>query len=254
MNTRAKSGSLDGGAAIVTGSAQNIGRATALALAEAGAALVINARYSEEQANAVVAEIEAAGGRAIVHMADVTIPDQAEGLIATAVDVFGRLDVLVNNVAKRIAAPIVETSFEDYRAVIASILDAAFLCSKAAVPHMERQGGGAIVNIGGVSGHAGVAGRAAVAAGKAGLAGMTGSLAIELAPLNINVNCVSPGYIGTHRDGHVPRHFAEKPVPMGRTGTVEEVADMVRFLCVPEGRYVTGQTIHVAGGWHVSIA
>ncbi len=241
---------LAGAAAIVTGSARNIGRSIALTLAEAGAAVVINARHSEDLARGVVGEIEAAGGRALVHMADVTVPEQAQGLVEAAVAAFGALDILVNNVAKRIAKPITETSFEEYREVIASTLDATFLTTSAAAPHGGR---GAIVNIGGVSGHAGVANRAAVAAGKAGLAGMTGSLAIELAADQITVNCVSPGYIDTHRGGHVPTHFAEKPVPMGRMGRVEEVADMVRFLAGPSGRYVTGQTIHVAGGWHVAI-
>ena len=108
--------------------------------------------------------------------------------------------------------------------------------------------------MGGVSGHAGVANRSAVAAAKAGLAGMTGSLGIELAPQGITVNCVSPGYIDTHRDGHVPMHFQEKPVPAGRMGETNEIAAMVRFLCGPDGRYITGQTIHVAGGWHISIS
>ncbi len=245
---------LDGAAAIVTGSAQNIGRAIALSLAAAGTSVVINARTSKDAAHGVAEEITKSGGKAIVHMADVTDPDQVAGLVDAAVTGFGRLDILVNNVAARIASPIVDTSFEDWRNVIAGTLDAAFLCTRAAVPHLAVHGQGAIVNIGGVSGHAGVANRSAVAAAKAGLAGMTGSLGIELAPQGITVNCVSPGYIDTHRDGHVPMHFQQKPVPAGRMGARDEVASMVRFLCGPEGRYVTGQTIHVAGGWHISIS
>jgi 3-oxoacyl-[acyl-carrier protein] reductase len=250
----AEQSGLTGAAAIVTGSAQNIGREIAISLSSAGAAVVINARNSTDAAHAVADEINSSGGKAIVHMADVTQPDQVAGLIDAAVASFGRLDILVNNVAARIATPIADTSFEDWRNVIASTLDAAFLCTRAAVPHLAVHGHGAIVNIGGVSGHAGVANRSAVAAAKAGLAGMTGSLGIELAPQGITVNCVSPGYIDTHRGGHVPMHFQEKPVPAGRMGETGEIASMVRFLCGPEGRYVTGQTIHVAGGWHISIS
>lgn len=250
----AEQSGLNGAGAIVTGSARNIGREIALSLAGAGASVVINARTSADAAQGVADEINNSGGNAIVHMADVTDPDQAAGLIEAAVAGFGRLDILVNNVAQRIAVPIVETSFEEWRNVIAGTLDAAFLCCKAAVPHLAVHGRGAIVNIGGVSGHAGVANRSAVAAAKAGLAGMTGSLGVELAPRGITVNCVSPGYIDTHRDGHVPAHFQQKPVPAGRMGAANEVASMVRFLCGPEGRYVTGQTIHVAGGWHISIS
>ncbi|NQU72499.1 MAG: SDR family oxidoreductase [Rhodospirillales bacterium] len=245
---------LNGAVAIVTGSAQNIGRAIALSLAAAGAGIVVNARTSKDAAQGVADEINEAGGKAIVHMADVSNPDQVDSLINAAIENFGRLDILVNNVALRMAAPITETSYEDWRNVISNTLDSAFLCSRAAVPHLAVHGQGAIVNIGGVSGHAGVANRSAVAAAKAGLAGMTGSLGIELAPLGITVNCVSPGYIDTHRDGHVPVHFQQKPVPVGRKGGVNEVAAMVRFLCGPDGRYVTGQTIHVAGGWHISIS
>lgn len=250
----AEQSGLDGAAAIVTGSAQNIGREIAMSLSDAGASVIINARNSKDAAHAVADEINNAGGKAIVHMADVTQPDQVAGLIDAAMENFGRLDILVNNVAARMAAPIVDTSFEDWRNVIANTLDAAFLCTRAAVPHLAVHGQGAVVNIGGVSGHAGVANRSAVAAAKAGLAGMTGSLGIELAPQGITVNCVSPGYIDTHRDGHVPMHFQEKPVPAGRMGKTREIASMVRFLCGPDGRYVTGQTIHVAGGWHISIS
>jgi 3-oxoacyl-[acyl-carrier protein] reductase len=245
---------LTGTAAIVTGSAQNIGRAIALVLAEAGAAVLINARNSADAAQGVADEINQAGGKAIVHLADVSQPDQVDGMVEAAVASFGRLDILVNNVAARMAMPITETTYEDWRHVHSNTLDAAFLCCRAAVPHLARHGRGAIVNIGGVSGHAGVANRSAVAAAKAGLAGMTGSLAVELAPRGVTVNCVSPGYIDTHLPGHVPAHFAQKPVPAGRIGTKSEVAAMVGFLCGPDGRYVTGQTIHVAGGWHITIS
>jgi 3-oxoacyl-[acyl-carrier protein] reductase len=245
---------LDGAAAIVTGSVRGIGRAVALALAEAGVSVVINARHTADAATAVKAEVEAIGGRAIIHMADVTVPGDVRALVRSAVDAFGRLDILVNNVAHRIARPITETSYEDWRGVLSSTLDSAFLCSQAAVPHMVKQGGGAIVNIGGVSGQAGVANRSAVATAKAGLSGMTAALAVELAPLNITVNCVAPGHIAHHDRAEMSAHFKERAIPLGRSGRPEEVAAMVRLLCSPEGRYVSGDTIHVNGAWHVSIA
>ena len=246
---------LESKVAIVTGSVRGIGRATALAFAEAGASVVVNGRRSAEAAREIAGEVEEAGGRARVHLADVSDPKQAKGLVEETVEAFGRLDILVNNVAHRIAKPVVETSFEEWRDVQANTLDSAFLCIRHAVPHLIAGGGGSIVNIGGVSGHRGVKNRAAVAAAKAGLAGMTAALAVELAPHDINVNCVSPGSIDNYEvTGHVPAHFRENPIPMGRMGTVREIAAMVRHLCGPEGRYVAGQTIHVCGAWNVSIA
>ena len=241
---------LDGAVAIVTGSAKNIGRAIALQLADAGAAVVINARTSREAAEATAGEIAKRGGRAVVHLADVSIPEQVDGLVAAAVDNFGGLDLLVNNAALRRNAPVTEISYEDWREVTASILDAAFLCVRASVPHLAKGGRGAIVNIGGVAGHAGVGGRAHVVAAKAGVAGLTKGLAAELAPHNIVVNCVAPGYVHTERD-HIPPHFTERPVPLGRPAHVDEIASMVRFLCGPGARYVTGQVIHVNGGWYM---
>jgi 3-oxoacyl-[acyl-carrier protein] reductase len=122
---------LDGAVAIVTGSARNIGRAIALQLAVAGAAVVVNARTSREAAEATAGEITERGGRALVHLADVTSPEQVDSLVAAAVERFGRLDLLINNAALRRNAPVTEISYEDWREVTASILDAAFLCVRA---------------------------------------------------------------------------------------------------------------------------
>ena len=241
---------LDGAVAIVTGSARNIGRAIATRLAAAGAAVVVNARSSSEAAEETARGIEASGGKALVHMADVTDPDQVDGLVVAAIERFGRLDILVNNAALRRNAPITEISYEDWREIVASILDAAFLCCRAAVPHLGKNGRGAIVNIGGVAGHAGVGGRIHVVAAKAGIAGLTKGLADELAPQGITVNCVAPGYIATVRD-HIPPHFQTRPVPLGRPGEPDEIAQMVRYLCGSGARYVTGQVMHVNGGWYM---
>jgi 3-oxoacyl-[acyl-carrier protein] reductase len=252
MNGEAGTGELAGTAAIVTGSAKNIGRATALALAGAGAAVLINARTSKHEADAVKGEIEAAGGRAMVYMADVTREDQVQGMVDAAVAAFGRLDILINNVAARSQTPITETSLEDWRRVLTSALDSTFLCIRASVPHLATGGRGSIVNLGGVSGHAGVANRSPVATAKAGLTGMTTSLAVELAPQNIRVNCVAPGHINTANEDGVPTHFAERTAPLG-IGDVGEIAATIRFLCTPGARFITGATIHANGGWYFSI-
>ncbi len=216
--------------------------------------MAINARTSREAAEAVADEVRARGGKAIVHLADLTVPEAAEGLVAAAAEAFGRLDVLVNNISNRVAKPIGETSFAEWREVQASTVDAAFLCTRAALPHLLAHGTGAIVNIGGVSGHAGVKNRTAVAAAKAGLAGFTGALAVELAPQGVTVNCIAPGHLERPSEpGGMSAHFREKPIPVGRAGTAEEVAAMVRFLVGPNGRYITGETIHMNGAWYVSI-
>jgi len=240
---------LAGTAAIVTGSTANMGRTIALTLAEAGAAVLINSRTSAAAAKAVAGEIEAAGGRAIVHLADVTDPDQVAGMIAAVVGAFGRLDILVNNVSHRLAQPLAETALAEWRDVLSSTLDSAFLCCKAALPHLVASGRGAIVNIGGASGHAGVANRTAVAAAKTGLAGLTGALAAEYAARNVTVNCVAPGHIEhVGAPGRISQHYRDRPIPMGRAGRPEDIAAMVRHLSGPNGRYITGQTIHVNGG------
>lgn len=245
---------LAGRVAVVTGSARNIGRAIALDLAAGGAMIVVNARSSREDAEATVCAIEEAGGRAAFHLADVTIPDRAEALIEAAVGAFGRLDFLVNNVSERGETPLREMTFEHWKHVLAATLDAAFLCTRAALPHLEKSGAGAIVNIGGVASHAGMAGRAHVAAAKAGLCGMTGALAVELAPKNITVNTVVPALIDTdRRGGHIPPFYAQRPVPMGRTGRPEEIASVVRFLCGPGARFISGQSIHANGAWYVTV-
>ncbi len=244
---------LAGKVAIVTGAARNIGRAMALAFAEGGAAVTVNTKSSIAEAEAVASEIEAAGGQALVHAADVTDPEAVGGMVSETVAKFGRVDILVNNAAVRREAPFLDISLEDWREILAIILDGAFLCAKACVPHMIEQGAGTIINIGGLTGHAGATKRAHVIAAKAGVAGMTKALAHDLAEHGITANCVVPGMIETVRGTPsavdiVPAHRKTRAPLVGRLGRPEDVAAMVRHLCGPQGRYITGQTIHVNGG------
>lgn len=242
---------LSGCVAVVTGSARNIGRAIALELAAAGAAVIVNARHSGP-AEAVVTEIRARGGRAERKLADVSKPEEAAALIAAAVDHFGRLDFLVNNASVRRETDFAQLEYQEWREILAITLDGAFLCTRAALPHLIASGRGAVVNIGGLSAHTGAARRAHVVAAKAGLAGLTRALAHDLAPNAITVNCVAPGVIDTVRDpgstAGVPAHHAVHVPLTGRRGRSDEVAAAVRFLCGPDARYITGQTIHVNGG------
>jgi len=240
--------SLAGRVAVVTGSGRNIGRAIVRALAEAGAAVVVNARSNAADAEAVAREIRDAGGRATAKIADVGVPADAEGLIATAVQTFGRLDILVNNAAVRRETDFEKLDYEEWRAITGTILDGAFLCARAALPHLIAAGGGSIVNIGGLSSFTGASRRAHVIAAKAGLVGLTRALAHDLAPHGVTVNCVAPGMIDTSRRGPEPGHHSAHAPLVGRRGTPEEIAAVVRFLCGPEARYITGQTLHANGG------
>ncbi|HEX2215587.1 MAG TPA: 3-oxoacyl-ACP reductase FabG [Xanthobacteraceae bacterium] len=240
---------LAGKVAIVTGAGRNIGRAIALDLAAAGAAVVVNARTNRAEAEAVVGVIEQAGGRAVVCLGDVADARIAERLATTATEKFGRIDMLINNAALRRESPFTTMSFEEWRQVTGLILDGAFHCVKAALPHLKRSGAGTIINIGGVSAHTGARDRAHVVTAKAGLVGMTRALAHDLGGDGITVNCVVPGLIDTARaSGPVPSHHQAHHTLVGRKGASEEVAAMVRFLCGPQARYITGQAIQVNGG------
>ena len=240
---------LEGRVALVTGGARNIGRAIVLALAEAGAAVIVNARTSRPEAEAVAAEVGAAGGRAMAHLCDVTDESGVAAMVAAGVKRFGRLDILVNNAAVRDVTKIDDIDLATWRYVTGIILDGAFICTKACLPPIREAGGGTIINIGGMSGHTGAAGRPHVVAAKLGLVGLGRALAHDLAPDNITVNTVVPGLIETVVEGSSGTGTVHKrQTLLGRRGQPEEVAAVVRFLCGPDGRYVTGQEWHVNGG------
>jgi 3-oxoacyl-[acyl-carrier protein] reductase len=239
---------LDGRVAVVTGSARNIGAAIARALADAGAAVVVNAKSSTADAEGIARDIRDRGGRAIATMADVGTPEGARALVASAVDAFGRLDILVNNAASRREVDFAQLDYQEWRDIIGTILDGAYLCAHAALPHLISAGGGSIVNIGGLSSFTGASRRAHVIAAKAGLVGLTRALAHDLSPHGVTVNCIAPGLIETARRGPEPSHHAKHQTLVGRRGTPDDIAALVRFLCGPRARYITGQTLHANGG------
>jgi 3-oxoacyl-[acyl-carrier protein] reductase len=236
-----------GHVALITGGVRRIGRATALALAADGADLVLHARASREEAEAVAREVEALGRRALVLLADVTEEPAVEAMFAAIDRAFGRLDILVNNAALRGEDHFTEMSFARWKEITGVILDGAFLCSRAALRRMAPRGYGRIVSMGGVSAHLGAGGRAHVGAAKAGLVGLTRALAVEYAAQGITVNCVIPGRIGGRRAAGAGKGIAGTPI-VGREGVPEDVAEIVRLLCRPATSFVTGQSVHVNGG------
>jgi 3-oxoacyl-[acyl-carrier protein] reductase len=241
---------LNGKIAIVTGAGRNIGRAIALALAADGASILVNARSNRAEADGVAREIEAAGGKAIVHIGDVGDAAQVQAMVELAVKHFGRIDILVNNAALRREKPFAEMTYAEWREIMNVTLDGAFHCVKACLPHLKKSGAGTIVNIGGLSAHTGAKDRAHVVTAKAGIIGFTRALAHDLAADGITVNCVVPGLIGTPRpkDKPEPAHHLTHQTITGERGRPEDVAAAVRFLCGPGARYVNGQAIHTNGG------
>src|SRR6478736_57327 len=240
---------LAGKVAIVTGAGRNIGRAIALALAEGGASVVVNARSNRPEADAVAREIETAGGKALVHIGDVADAVAVLAMANAAVKQFGRIDILVNNAALRREKPFAEMSYAAWREILDVTLDGAFHCAKACLPALRKSGAGTIVNIGGLSAHTGAKNRAHVVTAKAGIIGFTRALAHDLADDGVTVNCVVPGLIGTPEPAH---HLTHQTIT-GDRGRPEDVAATVRFLCGPGARYINGQAIHANGGAYLGV-
>lgn len=239
---------LCGRAALVTGGSRNIGRAIALALARRGADIAVHVGEDTRAGEETAAAARESGCRAVVVAGDLSEPATAARVVAQAAGTLGALDIVVNNAAIRPEAPLAELAYADWRRVMAVNLDAVFLVSQAALPHLRASHAGTIVNIGGLTGHTGAAHRAHVIAAKAGVVGLTKALAHELSPEGITVNCVSPGLIETARAGMPPQHHGARATLVGRRGRPEEVAEAVAFLCGAEARYITGETLHVNGG------
>ena len=243
---------LKGKVALVTGAGRNIGRAIALALADAGAKVAVNVRANRDEGQAVVNEITARGGDALLVAADVTQRADVDAMIATIAKRFGRLDIVVNNAAIRHDAAFADLPYADWRAAQSVCVDGAFHCTQAALPLLRGSGAGTVINIGGLTAHTGASKRAHVVTAKAALGGLTRALAHELAEFGITVNCVSPGMMDTVRKAAsasaTPAHHSIHATLLGRRGHPDEIASAVVWLAGPGGRFTTGQTLHINGG------
>jgi len=241
--------------ALVTGSALNIGRAIALALAEDGFRIMTTARQSEADARETARLVREAGSDADTHMADISDHAQTKALVDATAARFGRLDVLVNNASIRRQTKFADMTPEEWREIMGTTIDGAFYCAHAAAPHIIAAGGGTIINLGGISSHVGAVGRVHAITAKAGMVGLTRALSKELAAHNITVNTVVPGSIETVRGFAAGGNHGRASLPdspLGRRGRPEEIAALVRFLCSGQARYITGQSMHVNGGAYVT--
>ena len=240
---------LDGAVAIVTGSAMNIGRETCLQLARMGASVVTHAAANRAGAEETAGQVRAEGAEAATWVGDLTDPAGARTLVQTALDAFGKLNILVNNAAIRGNDSLADIPLEKLQAILRTNVEAPVLCAQAAAPHMAASGWGRIINIGGLSAHRGSKGRVHVAASKMAMVGVTRALATELASDNVTSNIVVPGMIDTVRGASAGASpHGGHPNLLGRHGTPAEVAHVVVCLCHPSAAYTTGQTIHVNGG------
>ncbi|NIN63764.1 MAG: 3-oxoacyl-[acyl-carrier-protein] reductase [Anaerolineae bacterium] len=237
--------------AVVTGSSRGIGRAIALKLASLGAKVVVNYYGSEDAAEEVVEEIKSGGGEAIAVQADVKDSEQAKELIGAALEAFGRLDILVNNVGITRDTLLMRMKEDDWDIVMNTNLKGTFNCTKAAQRTMIKQRYGRIINITSVSGIAGQVGQANYSASKAGVIGFTKAVARELGTRNITANAVAPGYVPTDQTADLPQELIDyilELTPLKRPGTAEEIANAVAFLASEEASYVSGQVLGVDGG------
>ncbi len=239
--------------AVITGASRGIGRAIALELARRGATIVINYRDANNlaDANQVLEAITSAGGKAITVEGDVSTEDGANALIKAALDAFDKIDILVNNAGITRDNLIMMMKPDDFDAVISVNLRSTWLCSRAAVRSMMRKRYGRIVNIASVSGVVGQAGQTNYSASKAGIIGFTKALAREVASRNITVNAVAPGFVLTDLTKDLPEELTSQLnqlIPLGRWGTVEDIANAVAFLVGSEAGYITGHVLNVDGG------
>lgn len=240
----------EGRIAFVTGASQGIGRACAVALAQAGAAVACAAR-SEEKLAQVVGEIAAAGGKAAAFKMDVANEDEVKAAIKAAVAQFGKVDILVNNAGVTRDQLAMRMKRADWDAVIQTNLTGPFFCIQQAIPSMLKQRWGRIINISSIFGQMGQVGQANYSASKAGLIGLTMAMAREVASRSITVNAIAPGWIETAMTSDLNPEMREavmKMIPLGRAGTDTEVAHAVKFLASEEAGYITGQVLAVNGG------
>jgi len=242
---------LTGKSALVTGGARGIGKAICLNLARQGADIAFVDVGRPEVAEATVAEIEALGRRAVFIPADVTDPEACVRAVGATVDAYGKIDILVNNAGITRDDLIMRMPIEAWKKVLEVNLYGAFYMIKAAIRPMLRAHAGRIVNMSSVSGQAGQMGQANYSSSKAGLIGLTKATAREVASRGITCNAVAPGFIVTELTKDLPASLTDQikaQTPLGRFGTVEEIAAAVTFLASDEAAYITGQVLAVDGG------
>lgn len=244
---------LRGRVAVVTGASRGIGRATVERLAEQGADVVVNYLHQEQAARGTVEAALSKGVRALAVRADVSKVVEAEELIRAAVEAFGRLDILVCNAGIWDGAPVEEMSEELWSRVLDINLKGTWAVCRAAVPQMKRQGGGRIVIVSSTAGQRGEAGYSNYAASKGGQISFTKSLASELAPHQINVNAVAPGWVLTEMSSEAYadedyHRSIERSIPLGRIATADDIARPIVFLCSEWARHITGEILNINGG------
>lgn len=245
---------LQGRTALVTGSGQNIGRGIILALARAGANVVVNGHRNASAIEAVATEAREHGVEALAIIADVGDPLAVDAMVGQATERFGSVDIAVSNVGVRHHQPFLEISVDDWRSILNSNLNSAFYLARAVLPAMAARKWGRVIHISGRDGFFPKTNRAHNVTCKAGLVALAKAIAVEFGPLGITANAIAPGIIETTRD---PRHYPDfereyekrrQAMPVRRLGRVEDIADACLYLCSEAGGFVTGQVLHVNGG------
>lgn len=245
--------SLEGKVAVVTGAGRGLGRTMAVALAAAGADVVVSAR-SRDEIESAAEEIRGLGRRAEAISADCTDEAACESLANAAIERMGKVDILVNNAGINIRKPILELTLEEYRRVLATNLEGYFICSRALGRHMVERGSGKVINISSIMGRVALPSQGAYASSKGAIEQLTRVLALEWAPHGVQVNALAPTYFETELTRPLfndPERnaFISDRTPMGRWGQPHELAGAVIFLASEASNYVTGHTLLVDGGW-----
>ena len=252
---------LEGKTALITGASRNIGKEVALTFAREGADLLLNTRSSQEELELVAAQCRELGVNTHTVLGDVSDPERVSQMVQEGIDALGKIDVLVNNVAIRPHRPVLDVSNEEWHHVFATNLDSAFYLIKAVLPGMIERKSGSIIALGGQAAITGRPETATVTAAKSGLLGLIRAVAAEMAPHNVRANMVNPGSTDTQRLN--PEWYPEfqavergsgehvQSIPMGRQGTVQDIANACLFYASDESAYITGDRMNVVGGRYI---